>query len=894
REQDLSQLSETLTGREQELSQSSETLTGKEQYLSQLSETLTGREQELSQLSETLTGKEQELSQLSETLTDKEQELSQSSETLTGREQELSQLSETLTGREQELSQLSETLTDKEQELAQQSVYVAEQTTVLETQQSELQELRQHIEVQQETLHTDKLRVEEIEANLEEKEKRLQTFDQNLQAIGKKLEQDLHAFQQEMLQARLALSKDQQQLDTERIELQQRLVELKKREEAIASEEKDLDTQSRKIEPKAEDTVPIFKSSTVSEPEESSDTTPQDTKTESTLVQLLPELEPDKTVDVATPPETKIEDADTSEVSRPPQKHKKPTGLNIFKSQQYHKWNQAILNYLLDNLPSGSPVFLTIDDETLVNIATFMNNPPPIEERVTDFIDAVRNHCVRGRHLLLGLIEPKPNNFDNTPPYLAFLGIMVLAAYRMSEDENATQTDYFTRLNELLGLSDDGRPDGLRGEVKFWEHWVSWLTHQEYVSSAKGGRGPYKYIGYPISQTLLRNSDKDFLWKHFSTRRWSKNLEDNAVLQRINRDKQYLTQHLRSALEKDDVYIAGLNQAIINEYNLWCGSDTELLANKQLSRQANMRHVTAGIYRTVDFYTAEFEYWLHPRQPRQIRTDNLSVYDGEKEHKLTPTHKGWFEEMEIMVTPTILNQGISLNFTDSSDLKQLLLPARDFWLLTPDPDDEEMGDYATWGKPELGTSFVLLCKKSLQADLNTLKQKGVIEWQDEPNEIGGNWLEYGDLMVISEEWNQISIQHEELCSSLKPQSSLSLSLRGGIRVPNGNGWLVKYGPQVVIHSVQPKAKLVLIDNRTGQTRFILDEVETNQPISIEWQSYLTGDYTLTTQIGMDEKHVNLNLVEWTELEMETVPLSLHTTSFGEGSVLGAYVSTAHQ
>src|SRR5687768_4528831 len=126
----------------------------------------------------------------------------------------------------------------------------------------------------------------------------------------------------------------------------------------------------------------------------------------------------------------------------------------------YYDWNQAIYQYVTSVLPLGSRVFLSIDDDTLRDAATFLDSIPPVDKRVDDFIRAVRaRYVANGR---VRNITPIGDEFNKVPTYLSFLAATVLAAYRMGEEEEIHPNNYFTRLNEVLGFpGQSGRPKGL-------------------------------------------------------------------------------------------------------------------------------------------------------------------------------------------------------------------------------------------------------------------------------------------------------------------------------------------------------------------------------------------------------------------------------------------------
>ncbi|NJK82064.1 MAG: hypothetical protein HC914_20295 [Chloroflexaceae bacterium] len=189
----------------------------------------------------------------------------------------------------------------------------------------------------------------------------------------------------------------------------------------------------------------------------------------------------------------------------------------------YDVWNHAIATYVTAGVQRGSTVYLSIDDEVLEQIQrrlqTRQDQPPE------DFLKAVRQRVVLGRHVeLMGI---RGRNRYGEPNGIAFLAAMVLAASRMAEDEEEeiASSNYFTRFCEVLNIDQDGgRPLGMRSgaeaEEPLWREWIVWLGEIGLLSSARPGEGATRYTSYPISQTLLRGTDRDRLRRLFQELHW--------------------------------------------------------------------------------------------------------------------------------------------------------------------------------------------------------------------------------------------------------------------------------------------------------------------------------------------------------------------------------------
>ena len=174
----------------------------------------------------------------------------------------------------------------------------------------------------------------------------------------------------------------------------------------------------------------------------------------------------------------------------------------------YLEWNNAIAEFFADGLTRGDTFYLSVDEDALMEIANsnfHQDNPP---DPVRDFEMAVRKECVSGGRVRLPATTPQ--HAGETPPCLAFLGAMVLAAHRMAPEDDIAEINYFTRLREILGLAGEkGRPPGLNApggpEEKLWVALNNWILHNAWHPSAeRGPDGPTKFTNYAVSQSLLR------------------------------------------------------------------------------------------------------------------------------------------------------------------------------------------------------------------------------------------------------------------------------------------------------------------------------------------------------------------------------------------------------
>lgn len=111
-------------------------------------------------------------------------------------------------------------------------------------------------------------------------------------------------------------------------------------------------------------------------------------------------------------------------------------------------------------------------------------------------------------------------------------------------------------------------------------------------------------------------------------------------------------------------------------------------------------------------------------------------------------------------------------------------------------------------------------------------------------------------MVISQAWDGVFINKQELKDALQPTVRLSISFSGGLRVPNQRGWLEGYPPQVTIFGFAPKTEIKII--RLVDEKVVLERSQkTNQPQPLELQEQGTYLVRATYLSEVAEKTINI-------------------------------------
>ncbi|GAA4020273.1 hypothetical protein GCM10022631_37470 [Deinococcus rubellus] len=537
----------------------------------------------------------------------------------------------------------------------------------------------------------------------------------------------------------------------------------------------------------------------------------------------------------------------------------------------YMQWNDALIEYFTYGAPVGSTIYLGVSDRTLDLIGQQFWGDAALEGWAADYEQAVRKALVNDGCVFPEMVRGA--NKQGRPHGVAFLGMLVLVATRMDDDaeQSISESDYLTRLNAALRTQPASaqvrRPrhmtNGAEGEEPLWQAWASYLRSRGYLPTAAGGKGAWKYIGYAVSQTLIREPEKRRLFQIFEQKGWGHEPDPDFLTQSLRRED--VPAHVASLLRREGQGSEDVSHALAEAYREW--EEHGLDEGQRQTWRTLSQHLQAGLYRSEHWRTGRVIYALFPRQPRGLRVMEVSAELPEGTERLELERPGYYAPLSEL-NPGDLDGGLSFPLTGHPHLSTLTLPARAVWLLRGDPDAP--GAYASLGRPEVGEQVLLLIRAGLQANLETLRELGLVQWSG-MHSLEGGWHEYTGLMVTANYWQDVpGTVPRELVDILRPGSGLSLSFGGGLRVPGAGAWLAAGPPQVSVNSFFSEVELkVCLD---GQILF--DEVvEPNGPISLPWNG--PGEYELEAGARGQGQMRLLRLLDWADLPF------LHPAALGQ-------------
>ncbi len=245
-------------------------------------------------------------------------------------------------------------------------------------------------------------------------------------------------------------------------------------------------------------------------------------------------------------------------------------------------WNEALLEELLP-IQLAAPVLLACDDETVRAAGQRLGLSPALA--LESLLAAVKaaHHVVN--HTGLGDLSRASGRFRiascprGTPPFFAVLCVVVLAASRMCPDGDRATSAYYPILRDLLGLTkEQGAIEGFSDVELLFPLLREWL-HVD-LKCARGhlalpDQPTPRFVGYPISQTVFRQRDREVLTTFFSERiaRPHEGIDNLRLLRRWG-GRHQLTRHALDMV-MGDAFADRVRAAISGAYRSWDGSILE-------------------------------------------------------------------------------------------------------------------------------------------------------------------------------------------------------------------------------------------------------------------------------------------------------------------------------
>jgi hypothetical protein len=131
-----------------------------------------------------------------------------------------------------------------------------------------------------------------------------------------------------------------------------------------------------------------------------------------------------------------------------------------------------------------------------------------------------------------------------------------------------------------------------------------------------------------------------------------------------------------------------------------------------------------------------------------------------------------------------------------------------------------------------------------------MREENLLEWSGEresPDEPHAGWSEYCDCMILSPEWDDMIPERQDLYEALRPRIAASISLSGGLRVPQRWAWLEGCLPEIRVSSFEELARLRIISVANPDEPRFEDQDATQKTVK-ELPALATAHYMIETSI----------------------------------------------
>ncbi len=233
----------------------------------------------------------------------------------------------------------------------------------------------------------------------------------------------------------------------------------------------------------------------------------------------------------------------------------------------WERWQECLLEEF--RAGPGRPVFLYADDDVLTQIGG-EDGPESLAAAV---LTRLVNFGDPYHQIALMSARKKLDSPDQPPPTLPLLALTVLAATRMERTAGVAPNAYYHRWFEVTGVSPVS-PLGVAMKQHFdsvadlWQQFDRWMktrAGQDFgVSTIRQINDHWTRIGYPLSQALLRRTDRNVL-----TLLWSAIGKDSSASLSGEDLVQHLRRWMRSSRGLSKQFcdtVVGLNDKTIPEF----------------------------------------------------------------------------------------------------------------------------------------------------------------------------------------------------------------------------------------------------------------------------------------------------------------------------------------
>lgn len=429
------------------------------------------------------------------------------------------------------------------------------------------------------------------------------------------------------------------------------------------------------------------------------------------------------------------------------------------------------------------PVYLSVDDEELEELAPEIGIAP--EDAATSLAEAVKRELTDSltsgmyREFFRATTEWRKEGAAGPPPYVALLASAVLAGSRMARDisHGVASNNYYRRYNSLFGWDpDSGQPEGFDQLGRLWKDLDRWLADDNSgrLGTSTVPAHPFPaHVGYPISQCLLRESDRRRLTEFFR----AVGLEPGVEITPVQ-----LFTYLRNwskpgcGLSEPAVkVIAGASDNVAEEIAEIVHAELAGWRGEVLDERGRQRGELALVLELKqDGRWLKAMFW--PRRPEGFPAAMTVSTRGGQRADLRAVRKDWYGPVEVSLRNRELDAGLVLEGDEFSFAYQA---AR----VVPLAESDELGRWVSVRQVEAGKPHCVIVHASLLGPVGRFLDAHAEQGWSEAS--GSGNLPEGWRLLQRVRITSSAAPTESYLRPLAPRFGTASGFEGGLRVTRG-------------------------------------------------------------------------------------------------------------
>ena len=521
--------------------------------------------------------------------------------------------------------------------------------------------------------------------------------------------------------------------------------------------------------------------------------------------------------------------------------------------------DEALALALFSERGAGRPVYAMPDEDDLVTVGDHFGISVVDARKLLLRVATLQITGDGGSKPFAGLAEElsgRPANSLETPPGLATIAVLSLAADSMHAAEGMAANNYYGRLHSLLETPDDSKKaieSGYRdhGE-ELWDALNSWLETWEGERGIPTAYvvGTMRYVGLALSQALVRRADREKFPRVFLDEglppgyRMAPSDMEATLDGWIPRNPPYFSHSLRALWMNPSAHerIAGV---ACLELESWDGSDLRdgYGCTRLPERQARVVVHASSFPRT----TVSFDLSLPARETHGRVELSIDTADGPTSLIFRPSTAGTLQlnDPNAIDFSSLLSGELRITGEGESYLRR---PRR----VVPLRFDELRRAFVEVETAHLGeTTFVLAADgldPKIIALLNKAARRGWSQLAPDTRGMPSGWSAFRDVQILTRAEGSIPLDLQPLL----PRASISLVLSGGLALP---GLLRKWSSLAppAVHAISPDADSLLVElsrgPRTGDCLVSESVAGSVAVVELADRGLTDGDYLASVKVN---------------------------------------------